>query len=381
MQYGIFADFAAEHGWILSDERFDDPGESSESLDRPALRRLLQKIEQGEIDRVVVYSIDRLTRKLYDFVELLDLFERHDVELGVLTDPHFGESAAHRLTSNVVAAVSEFQLEMTRERMAESRAALKRKGRRVAGRVPYGYRANRATKQLVIDPDEAAVVRRAFGLAAAGSRPQEIADGFNRENVAGAGGRVGTWTARQILKMPSNPIHAGVIRNGAGMLPGQHQAVVRQELFDEVRTSIEARRSRAPGREAPAPRFSLQGKLICGQCGRIMSPSVSGYKVYEYSYYRCRSRASGRPPCNGMGISAYEIEEFVRTTLSSEDLQLADPTSATVMHEFSTAWRDLDSWQQRKALASVVKDVRFDPNGGTISMTLADDALEQLRCN
>jgi hypothetical protein len=73
--------------------------------------------------------------------------------------------------------------------------------------------------------------------------------------------------------------------------------------------------------------------------------------VFEYNYYRCRSRASGRPPCKGKGISAYETEEFVRTTLSSEDLQLA---------EFTTAWRDLDSWQQRKALTSVVKEVRFD---------------------
>ncbi len=45
------------------------------------------------------------------------------------------------------------------------------------------------------------------------------------------------------------------------------------------------------------------------------------------------------------------------------------------------AWRNLDSWQQRKTLASVVKEVRFDPNGGTIAVTLADDALEQLRCN
>jgi predicted O-linked N-acetylglucosamine transferase (SPINDLY family) len=112
-----------------------------------------------------------------------------------------------------------------------------------------------------------------------------------------------------------------------------------------------------------------------------MSPSVSGYKVFEYNYYRCRSRASGRPPCKGVGISAYEIEEFVRTTLSSEDLQQADPTSATVMQEFTTAWRDLDSWQQRKALASVVKKVLFDPNGGTVSVTLAEDALEQLRPN
>jgi hypothetical protein len=80
-----------------------------------------------------------------------------------------------------------------------------------------------------------------------------------------------------------------------------------------------------------------------------------------------------------MGVSAYEIEKLVCTTLSSEELQLADPTTAAAMQEFTTAWRRLDSWHQRKALFSVVKEVRFDPNGGTISVTLADDALDEIR--
>lgn len=104
---------------------------------------MLKRIELGEVDRVVVYSIDRLTRKLFDLHKLLEMFDRFGVELAVVTDPNFGESAAHRLTTNIIAAASEFQLEMTRERMADSRAALKGKGRRVAGRVPFGYRVLR----------------------------------------------------------------------------------------------------------------------------------------------------------------------------------------------------------------------------------------------
>jgi hypothetical protein len=301
--------------------------------------------------------------------------------LSVVTDPHFGESAAHRLTSNVVAAVSEFQLEMTRERMADARRSLKRKGCRVAGRVAYGYRTDGATKQLVIEPVEAAVVQRAFELAAAGTRPQEIAERFNQEKVNGAGRQVGTWTARQLLKMLSNPTYTGAIHNGADTLPGRHEAMVTQAAFDQVRKAIEARRTRRSPPATSQLNWPLRGKLFCAKCWRVMSPSVSGYNVFHYRYYRCRSRASGQLPCNGTGISAYEIEEFVRKTLSSDDLQLADPTNATAMQEFTTAWRDLDSWQQRKVLASVVKEVRFDPNGGTISVTLADDALEQLRGN
>jgi len=266
--------------------------------------------------------VGAITRKLYHLHRLLDLFERHGTELAVVTDPSFGESAAHRLTSNIIAAASEFQLEMTRERMADARAALKRQGRRVAGRVPFGYRAERQTKQLVIDPDEAVVVRRMFELGAGGIRPQE--------------------------------------------------------MFDQVRAFIEARRSRVPSRTAPTINWPLRGLLVCGECGRVMSPSVSGYKNLEYRYYRCRSRALGRPPCKNVGISAFEIEEFVRTTLCSESFHLVDTAAAAQMQEFLTAWRRLDARQQMVALADVLNVVRFDPNGGTISVTLADGALERI---
>ncbi len=111
-----------------------------------------------------------------------------------------------------------------------------------------------------------------------------------------------------------------------------------------------------------------------------MSPSISGYKNFLYRYYRCRSRAHGRPPCKGVGVSAYEIEKFVRTTLGSETPQFDDPASTAVMQEFATVWRGLDERQQTGALADVLTEVRFDPNCGAISITLAENALERLRC-
>ncbi len=60
---------------------FSDEGQSSETLDRPELRRLISAIEGGQVDRLIIYSIDRLSRRLFHFQELLELFEKHDVEL------------------------------------------------------------------------------------------------------------------------------------------------------------------------------------------------------------------------------------------------------------------------------------------------------------
>lgn len=377
-QRGICASFAVEQSWRLASETFDDAGSSSESLDRPAMQRLLKEIERGEVNRIVVYSVDRLTRKLGDLHKLLDLFERHDVELAVVTDPSFGTSAADRLTSNIVAAASEFQLEMTRERMADMRGALKRQGRRVAGRVPFGYRAPLPTKQLVVEPDEAAVVRHMFELAAAGTRPQEIADRFNQEKLTGVAGRVGNWTARQVLKVLGNPTYRGDIHDGANTRPGRHEAVVTPAVFDQVRGLIEARRSRPPGRDKLKLSWPLRGLLVCGDCGRIMSPVVSGYRNFLYRYYRCRSRALGRPPCKGVGVFAFEIEGFVRTTLSDDRSESIDSETAAQLQEFSTAWRHLDERQQMAALADVLKEVRFDPRGGSITLSLQADAVQKV---
>jgi site-specific DNA recombinase len=252
--------------------------------------------------------------------------------------------------------------------MADSRAALKQKGRRVAGRVPFGYRTDVA-KQLVVHEGEATVVRRLFALAAAGTRPQEIADQFNLDRVLGPGAGTAKWTARQVLKMLSNPIYRGSIHDGSRTLPGVHEGIVAPAVFEQVQQAIASRRSRAPGRTGAAIDWPLRGLLICGSCGRAMSPSISGYKNFQYRYYRCRSRASGRQPCADVGISAFEIEEFVRETIASADHS----------QNFVAAWSLLDKHQQVKALKSVLQEVRFDPKGETISLSLHNDAVDRLR--
>jgi site-specific DNA recombinase len=378
LQRGICADFATEHGWQVIDNQFDDVGESSETLQRPALQRLLQEIAAERIDRVVVYSIDRLTRKLADLHRLLALFEQHETVLSVVTDPHFGQSAANRLTSNIVAAAAEFQQEMTRERMADARAALKRKGRRVAGRVPYGYLADPRTKQLTIHRKQASHIRKMFELAVDGRLPKEIAEVANKRGWRVGGGEL--WTPRQVLKVLSNPTYAGWIRSGSGILPGQHDAIVSNELFETVRRVIESRRTHAPRRRSSQIAWPLRGVLKCGRCGRSMSPSVSGYKNVWYRYYRCRSNAGGRPPCRGVCAPAFEIERFVRTSISSDSWQGLTPSQVEKAERFAVVWRELDEGSQSNRLATVVREVVFDPDEGTITVTLVDDAVDKAGC-
>ncbi len=124
VQEGICRDRAEAFSWEIK-EVFSDDGCSSDTLDRPAMKRLIEQIELGVIRRLIVDRADRLARKLSVIAELMELFDRYDLELIVVSDPNIGLSAASRLASNIVAAASEFQLDMTRERMADARAALR----------------------------------------------------------------------------------------------------------------------------------------------------------------------------------------------------------------------------------------------------------------
>ena len=139
VQRQFCSEFCRARNWIIREDRYDDVSESSETLDRPALQRLMAALEDRRIDAVVVYRLDRLTRRLKDFAHLLEHFERNEVELVVVTDPDFTTArASQSLLTNLAISVAEFEQEMTRERMAEARSTLKRRGRRIAGVVPYG---------------------------------------------------------------------------------------------------------------------------------------------------------------------------------------------------------------------------------------------------
>ena len=149
------------HGWTLLSELFDDNGYSGATLDRPALNRLLTLVRRGQIDRILMHRLNRLSRGVRECVALLDELRRLAVVLVVVTAPDLGESAQ--------APFAEFERRLFAARISESRARLRVRHLRFACGVPFGYDSNRRTRQLVPDEEETAVVRWRFGEAV-GSR-------------------------------------------------------------------------------------------------------------------------------------------------------------------------------------------------------------------
>ncbi len=347
----------------------------------------MRLIETDGVAKIIVYRLDRLTRSLRDSLDILDAFRRHDVELLIATAPELGSAATDKFLLNMMASFAEFERDMIRSRLADVRAAIRSRGRRLAGVAPFGYDADPRTKQLVLNPEEARRAEAIFQMAADGMRPSAIAASVN-----GLGWRTKTyvvlrtgrkrggnlWTPRQILDTLANPVYIGLIRDGAKTRPGKHQPIIARETRELVREQIEDRRPATKARSRKQPFWPLRGRILCPRCDRLMSPHLTIESNIVYRHYRCRSHAGGRPPCKGSAFPAYEIEKGVADTLADPALAAEAGENRDLLLRFQIACGVLDFTARMRMLPEVVQRVVYREEKSSLDVTLDTDALKRL---
>ena len=165
-------------GWTVSPTLYDDGGFSGGSLERPALKRLLADIEAGQVDIIVVYKVDRLTRALSDFAKLVELFDRCGVSFVSITQQFNTTTSMGRLTLNVLLSFAQFEREVIGERVRDKIAASKKKGMWMGGMPPLGYDVK--DRKLVVNEHEARTVvgiyRRYLALKSVHALKDELAE-------------------------------------------------------------------------------------------------------------------------------------------------------------------------------------------------------------
>src|ERR1700681_3284116 len=150
----------AGEGWRLVKTAYDDGGLSGGTMERPALQRLLADINGGQVDVIVGYKVDRLTRSLADFAKMVEVLDGHGVSFVAVTQQFNTTTSMGRLTLNVLLSFAQFEREVTGERIRDKIAASKRKGMWMGGLVPLGYEVR--DRQLSVVESEAATVRHIF---------------------------------------------------------------------------------------------------------------------------------------------------------------------------------------------------------------------------
>jgi len=377
-------------GWQLLDEHFDDLGVSGAELSRPGLDKLKSLCVQGRVDIVVATRLDRLNRKISHWVQLADWFKQAGIELVFVDGGTNARGPLADLVSNIVASFAEFERDLLRERLLDAHAGMHERGLRSAGRVPLGYKADLATRQLVIDNGEAAVVRAFFERCASGESAASIARWANdtgyRTKIHGRQGG-NRWSGRTVLQILRNPIYVGERVHNGGTVEGVHDGIIDADLAQRAWRAIDERRTRQPEPRGPALEwdrdpYMLRGLLRCAGCERVMTTSASTKVTIDNAelvprYYRCRGDAE-RPACTpSVQVSAQKVEAIVLAVLKKADPRtITDRRSRALLEHLRPSWNTWSRAERNRTVRDLVWSIRWSPRRGLPGFTLDTIAID-----
>lgn len=151
---------------------YTDKGYSGKNTDRPAFQRLMGDVEAGLIRRVIVYRLDRISRSVLDFANVVDIFQRHHVDFVSTMEKFDTGTPIGKAMLMIVMIFAQLERETIQQRIADAYASRSRRGFFMGGPAPFGFDLKETvidgvhTKMFVPNPQEAAIVRQIFSLYA-----------------------------------------------------------------------------------------------------------------------------------------------------------------------------------------------------------------------
>jgi site-specific DNA recombinase len=306
-----------QEGWKAIPIHYDDGGYSGGTMERPALQRLLKDIEDGKVDTIVVYKVDRLTRSLADFAKIVQALDARGVSFVSVTQQFNTTSSMGRLTLNVLLSFAQFEREVTGERIRDKIAASKRKGMWMGGRVPVGYDVKE--RKLIENPEEANFVRRLFPLYLELGCVSKLKAQLDREatktkeRTSASGSRSGgtAYSRGALYGILQNQIYVGDIQHRGNVYPGEHAGIVPRELWERVQAQL---RSDNQGRRngLKANNSSLLAGLLQDADGNRFTPSFTVKNGKRYRYYFCPPGANTHgAQSKPVRVPAHDVEQQV----------------------------------------------------------------------
>ncbi|MGI8853304.1 MAG: recombinase family protein [Methyloceanibacter sp.] len=384
-------------GWVMLPTRYDDGGYSGGTIERPALQRLLADISDSKVDVVVVYKIDRLTRSLFDFAKIVEVFDAQGVSFVSVTQAFNTATSMGRLTLNVLLSFAQFEREVTGERIRDKIAASKKKGMWMGGYPPLGYDVKE--RKLVVNETEAETVRSIF------RRYQELrsvrllkehldqAGIVSKRRTATDGRPYGgkSFARGALYHMLQNRLYRGEIVHKNDVYPGEHAPIIGADLWQEVQKTLAANRvDRGTGKGNH--HLSLLAGLIYDAHGELMTPSHAVKKGVRYRYYVSKNLVTGGVEAErrGQRLPASHIEALVMGRIRT---WLADPVAVLnavqsyepdaiaqkkLLNEAARldgSWPELDADGLRAILGAMITRVQVHPDRVDVTLDQMGVAL------
>lgn len=317
-------------GWTLVPDYYDDGGFSGGSMERPALKKLMQDVEKGLIDVVVVYKVDRLSRSLSDFAKMIELFDKHNVSFVSVTQQFNTTTSMGRLTLNILLSFAQFEREVIGERIRDKVAATKRKGMWMGGITPLGY--DTKDKKLVINEKESELVRLIFErftiLQSMTLLAKELRDqGYRTKSWISQNGKPrggNTITKGFLYKVLNNRTYLGEITHLGNNYPGQHKPIISHALWEKVRAVTKENPRKRQIRTRGMSTALLQGLCVCGGCQSTMTPTHSKKPNGRlYRYYKPSAHLKNE--CEGCPIGSVPAGELENIVLNQIRFAICTP--------------------------------------------------------
>lgn len=335
-------------------KEYTDKGYSGKNTDRPKFQELVRDIQKGLIAKVIVYKLDRISRSILDFANMMDLFQQHHVEFVSSTEKFDTSTPMGRAMLNICIVFAQLERETIQKRVSDAYYSRSLKGFHMGGRAPYGFHTEPFridginTKKLVATPTESEHVKLMFEMYA----QPEISYGDIVRHFMEQGIR--DFSRQALSTMLCNPIYVKAdldiyeffklqgtaIINDAADFTGTNgcylyhargaksktkhnlqgytlvlapsEGFIDSALWLKCRKKILANASYQPGRKAI--HTWLAGKIKCGRCQKALKAEHSN----GYWYFRCSKRSDNKS-CPGAGrLHIAEVEAVIYQAMTKK---------------------------------------------------------------
>ena len=327
---------------------YADRAISGTTDERPEFQRMISDAKKKKFDFVIVWKLDRFSRDRYASAMYKHELKKNGVKVLSATEG-IGEGDESVILEAILEAMAEMYVKQLAQNVMRGLRESALAGKHSTGTVPYGYRLD--DKKMVIEPDEAAVVRFIFEQYAQGVRKKDIVEALD---ARGARTRRGEkFRANSFQTMLKNKKYIGVYHWSDIEIQDGCPALIDRELFEKCQRRLELNKHK-PGRISKVD-YLLKGKLFCGPCGAPMTgDSGTGRHGGKFYYYTCsRKKNQGAGSCNKRRekkdfIEWYVVEQCIIYVLQSDRL---DYIAKNVVAKYNEAYNhnELDELKLRRS--------------------------------
>lgn len=267
-------------GWILIDKQYNDGGFSGGNIERPALKELFIDIQDGKVDTVLVYKIDRLTRSLMDFSKIVEIFDKQSVTFVSITQQFNTTTSMGRLTLNILLSFAQFEREVTGERIRDKKAASRKKGMWTGGPAAIGYKIE--NKKLLPEPIGTKIIRIIFEKYLELKSVPNLKYYLDENEIKTKNDK--QFSRGNLYRILTNKTYIGLVSHKGEDYKGEHDGIIDEKVFAKVQELLAQNCHLKKSLVTRKSGSFLSGKLFDDK-GNKMTPSHSNTRNKRYRYY------------------------------------------------------------------------------------------------